>query len=148
MVGGNEMDMSEKKLVKGLIVVFASLAAMSAAYLAYALFHTLIARITIPIIGHPYPTVATRPVFALIMTVFYLIYCKRGRNEIAKAALISIPAGAIMLSLGIGLYKLPLAVIASKTAVFVIFLLLLVRFKKDWTYYLALSVTYMLSMLY
>lgn len=142
------MEMSEKKLIKGLIVVFASLAAMSAAYLAYALFHTVIARITIPLIGHPYPTVATRPVFALIMTVFYIIYCRRGRNDIAKAALISIPAGAMMLSLGIALFKLPLAVIASKTAVLLVFLFLLARFKKDWTYYLALSVTYILSMLY
>ncbi|WP_152975104.1 hypothetical protein [Youngiibacter fragilis] len=118
------------------------------AYIAYALFHTVIAGISIPIIGHPYPTVATRPVFALIMTVLYLIYCRKGRNDIAKAALISIPAGAIMLSLGIALFKLPLAVIASKTAVLVVFLFILARFKKDWAYYLALSVTYILSMLY
>lgn len=142
------MDIPEKKLIKGLIVVFASLAAMSVAYFAYALFHTVIARISIPLIGHPYPTVATRPVFALIMTVVYLIYCRKGRNDIAKAALISIPAGAIMLSLGIALFKLPPAVIASKTAVLMVFLFILVRFKKDWTYYLALSVTYMLAMLY
>ncbi|MBP1919955.1 hypothetical protein [Youngiibacter multivorans] len=142
------MDNPENKLIKGLIVIFISLAAMAAAYLAYALFHTVIARITIPILGHPYPTVFTRPVFAGIMTILYLIYCKRGNSELAKAALISIPAGAFMLSFGIAFFKLPLVVIASKTAVFVIFLLILRRLRKDWTYYLALSVTYLLSMLY
>lgn len=140
--------MTDSKLVKGLIIVFGSLAAMSAAYLAYAMFHTVIARIAIPLIGHPYPTVLTRPVFALIMTALYLIYLKRGHNDIAKAALVSIPAGAMMLSLGIALFKIPLAVVASKTAVLFVFLLLLLRSKKDWTYYLALSVTYILSMLY
>ncbi len=142
------MDSSDSKLIKALIVVFASLAAMAAAYLAYALFHTVIARITIPILGHPYPTVYTRPVFAGIMTILYLIYYRMGRSDLAKAALISIPAGAIMLSFGIAFFRLPLVVVASKSAVFLVFILILMRFRKDWTYYLALSVTYLLSMLY
>jgi hypothetical protein len=82
------------------------------------------------------------------MTVLYLIYYRRGRSDLAKAALISIPAGAFMLSFGIAFFRLPLVVVASKSAVFLVFILILMRFRKDWTYYLALSVTYLLSMLY
>lgn len=116
---------TENKLIKGLIVVFASLAAIAAAYFAYALFHAVIARLTIPIFGHPYPTVVTRPIFAGIMTILYLIYYRWGSNDLVKAALISIPAGAMMLSIGIPFFRQPLVALASKSAVFLVVLLIL-----------------------
>lgn len=139
---------TENKLIKGLIIAFASLTAMAAAYLAYALFHTVIARLTVPVLGHPYPTVVTRPVFAGIMTILYLIYYRRGRNDFVKAALISIPSGAMMLSLGIPFFRLPLLALASKSAVFLVFLLILKSQRKDWNYYLALTLTYILAAIY
>jgi hypothetical protein len=130
------------------VILVAGLAVMGLEFGLYAVFHQLLARVIPRDPAAGVPTLGTRPVFAAIMALVYLLAYRTKIGELAKATLAVVPTAVLMVTAGISLYQWPVAGRLAQVAIYGVVVLLLYRARKPWTYYFAVTLAALVSVAY